>query len=107
MTTKPLTAPPKATQFKPGQSGNPGGRPAKLKAVEDAARAHTTMAIATLAEICRSKKAPAASRVSAAEALLDRGWGKPKQAIEATMSFDLADLMRRGRERLLTEAHDD
>ncbi len=94
---------PKATgaRFKPGQSGNPSGRPRGLKAVEEAARAHTALAISTLAEIARSKKAPAAARVSAAEALLDRGWGKPKQAVEATLSFDLSEMIRKGRERAL------
>jgi hypothetical protein len=33
--------------------------------------------------------APAAARVGAAIAILDRGWGKPTQAVEATVSvFD-------------------
>ena len=30
----------------------------------------------TLAQICRDKGAPAAARVTASVALLDRGWGK-------------------------------
>ena len=33
----------------------------------------------TLTGICGSKAAPAAARVSAASALLDRGWGKAQQ----------------------------
>jgi hypothetical protein len=32
----------------------------------------------------RNPKAPAAARISAASALLDRAYGKPSQAIEAT-----------------------
>ena len=36
------------------------------------------MAVRTLTGICGSKAAPAAARVSAASALLDRGWGKPQ-----------------------------
>jgi hypothetical protein len=32
----------------------------------------------------RNPKAPAAARISAACALLDRGYGKPSQAIETT-----------------------
>ena len=87
--------------FPPGQSGNPGGRPKALKAVEELARSHTTSAVSILNEIAKSKRSPAAARVSACIALLDRGWGKPKQAIEATMSFDLAEMMRQGRERVL------
>ena len=35
--------------------------------------------IRTLTGVCGSKAAPAAARVSAAQALLDRGWGKPAQ----------------------------
>jgi hypothetical protein len=41
------------------------------------ARAQTALAIRTLTGICGSKAAAAAARVSAASALLDRGWGKP------------------------------
>jgi hypothetical protein len=34
-------------------------------------------------------RAPAAARVAAAVAILDRGWGKPMQAVEANVSvFD-------------------
>lgn len=40
------------------------------------ARSFTPLAIRTLAGICASAKAPAAARVGAAEALLNRGWGK-------------------------------
>jgi len=49
--------------------------------IRSLARAHTATAVATLAGIMRQKKAPAAARVAAASALLDRGWGKPKQPI--------------------------
>jgi hypothetical protein len=43
------------------------------------ARAQTALAIRTLTGVCGSKAAPAAARVSAAQALLDRGWGRPAQ----------------------------
>ena len=39
-------------------------------------RAQTELAIRTLTGVCGSKGAPAAARMSAAQALLDRGWGK-------------------------------
>jgi hypothetical protein len=64
-------------RFAPGRSGNPGGRPKALQAVLDAAREHTEAAILTLAEICTDPDKPSAARVAAAQALLDRGWGKP------------------------------
>jgi hypothetical protein len=68
--------------FAPGQSGNPGGRPKALAGLAEAARALTTVAVATLSGICRDEKAPAAARVAAAVALLDRGWGRPTQRNE-------------------------
>jgi hypothetical protein len=64
-----------------GQSGNPGGRSKADLRIKDYAKAHTTLAIDTLVEVCKSKKMHASSRVAAAEALLNRGWGKPAQAI--------------------------
>jgi hypothetical protein len=51
--------------------------------VQEAAREHTAAAVATLARICTDQTAPPAAQVAAANALLDRGWGRPMQAIEA------------------------
>jgi hypothetical protein len=67
----------------PGYAPNPGGRPKSSYAVSDLAKQHTPEALATLVEIMQDKAAPAAARVSAAEALLNRAWGKPVQAIDA------------------------
>ena len=47
--------------------------------IRSLARAQTALAIRTLTGVCGSKAAPAAARVSAAQALLDRGWGKAAQ----------------------------
>ena len=47
--------------------------------IRSLARAQTELAVRTLTGICGSKAAPAAARVSAASALLDRGWGKAQQ----------------------------
>ena len=81
-------------QFKPGQSGNPGGRPKVVGKIRTLARAHTTTAISTLAEVMRSKKAPPAARVAAASVLLDRGYGKPMQPLKhsGTVKHDVVDL---------------
>mgnify|MGYP001575454234 FL=1 len=50
--------------------------------IKSLARSHTETALNILAGIMREDAAPHAARVSAACALLDRGWGKPAQAIE-------------------------
>lgn len=67
--------------FKPGQSGNRRGRPPGVLDMRALAKAHTAEAIKTLAEIMRSKRASSAARVSASNALLDRGWGRPNQEV--------------------------
>ena len=68
-------------QFQPGQSGNPGGKPKAIIEVTAAARQRTLEAIETLTTIMRDKKATSSARVSAAIALLERGWGKAPQSI--------------------------
>src|SRR6476660_3529917 len=67
--------------FKKGQSGNPGGRPKVVAEVKELAREHTGEAIETLVSIMTNPKAAPAARVSAANSLLDRGYGKPPQHI--------------------------
>ena len=46
------------------------------------ARSHTRTAVSVLVVVMRSKDATAAARVSAANAILDRGWGKATQPPE-------------------------
>ena len=53
-----------------------------INEIRSLARSHTRTAINVLVGIMRSKDATAAARVSAANAILDRGWGKATQAIE-------------------------
>jgi hypothetical protein len=65
--------------FAPGRSGNPGGRPKAALDVQALAREHTTAAIRALSEALRDPKL----KVAAAQALLDRGWGKPTVQINA------------------------
>ena len=58
--------------------------------IRSLARSHTDSAIKTLAGIMKQAKAPAAARVSAAAALLDRGWGKPQQTVDMTVRKAIA-----------------
>jgi hypothetical protein len=72
--------------FSKGVSGNPGGRPKVLGDVQELARQKSPDAINTLVEIMNHEKAPPAARVAAANALLDRGYGKPTQPIAQTLA---------------------
>lgn len=69
------------TAWKPGQSGNPGGRPRELADVKALAREHTTEAIETLVELMRTGKTDTA-RAAAASELLSRSWGKATTPLE-------------------------
>jgi hypothetical protein len=73
--------------FKPGQSGNPGGRAKKaIGNLGAEARKYAGLALSTLVELCEGKhKAMPRDRLAAANALLDRGFGRPTQALDLVM----------------------
>jgi hypothetical protein len=71
--------------FKKGASGNPGGRPRVLGDVQELARDNSTEAINTLKAVMADKAAPPAARVAAANSILDRGYGKPAQTVNANL----------------------
>lgn len=82
--------------FRPGQTGNPRGRPKENPIAKELARAHTEQAVQTLAEIMRAEESGAKARAFAATALLDRGWGRPSQSIEVDGQigvYGLADVL--------------
>jgi hypothetical protein len=49
--------------------------------IRSLARSHTRTALNVLVAVMRNTKATPPARVAAANALLDRGWGKPTQAL--------------------------
>lgn len=79
----------KSGQFVKGVSGNPGGRPKTIEEIRDLARSYTTEAMQSLLRIATGGKNENA-RVSAANAILDRGWGKP----QATVGEDEKKLLK-------------
>jgi hypothetical protein len=60
--------------------------PEGIRSLQELARQKSPEAIITLANIMNDEKAPPAARVAAANALLDRGYGKPIQPISQTLA---------------------
>ena len=65
--------------FQPGQSGNPGGRPKLDPRLKELAQAKTQEAFAVVLECLTDDDKKIA--LKAAEMILDRGYGKPPQAV--------------------------
>ena len=67
-----------AGRFRAGHSGNAGGRPRDEYKVAELARSYTSEAIDTLVDLMRHSKDDRV-RGTAAQALLERGWGSREQ----------------------------
>lgn len=77
-----------ATQWKPGQSGNPlGKRRRDNDEMVIAFRTHTDAARVTLATIMLDSKRKASDRIAAAREILNRGWGAAPDLVD----FDASD----------------
>jgi hypothetical protein len=80
----------KPSSWKPGQSGNPSGKPryspdgTDLRAL---ARGHTVECIEMLLTIMRNPRSLPSARVAAAIHILDRGWGKPAVTVSANVDL--------------------
>jgi hypothetical protein len=119
--TKPLIPLPKrrprGKAWPKGVSGNPGGMPhdgsprlttaSKLRreTISDVrllARDHGPTAIAKLAKIMNSETATDMAVIAACNSMLDRGWGRPPQAVElfqADAAYELKESEERAREQ--------
>lgn len=78
--------------WKPGQSGNPNGRPKMTPEARQALADLVPKAVRALGRVLESDEAPAAATISAAREVLDRNFGKPLQAFEDLTPARFADL---------------
>lgn len=76
--------------FQPGQSGNPSGRPKKVRELASIAEENSEKAMRKLAKLVDSSDDRVA--LAAAQALLDRSMGKPTQTNVNITKQDVADL---------------
>ena len=92
----------RSTSWKKGESGNITGRPKLPETIEAkkivadvraAAREHTRDALDTLKAVMSDAKTPPAARVSTATAMLDRGWGRAKETVDAKVGVSLEELI--------------
>lgn len=102
--------PPKANQFKPGESGNPGGRPKRDLAAVIAVRAHEIIVgdhVPTDSILDQNAVMLAETIISnpkMAQVTADRGFGKVPQTLnltgEISVSNVVADRLRAARKRV-------
>ena len=89
-------------QFISGHSGNAGGRPKDEHRVSELARSYTVEAIETLVDLMRHGKDERV-RGTAAQALLDRGWGKAKVEVVSSGEGGYLELLRAVNEQRKSE----
>lgn len=102
-----------STTWKKGQpSPNPGGRLKLVEEVRNLAQTHTEDAVRAIYEIMEDTRQQGSVRIAAANAILDRGWGKPAQSIAVSQPNDVSidmltteELKRRIVESLQMRSH--
>ena len=102
--------PGKGRPFEAHNNANPHGRPKKSEArkaleaaerqlIEDVAKAakqDTDLALATLRGALLADNCAWSSKITAAEAILNRAWGKPKEIAEQAHKITIEDLVLAG-----------
>ena len=69
-----------------GYTGNPGGRPAMDPELKKAVQGYAKQAIEYLCAVLTDPESKPDHRIRAAEVLIDRGFGKAVQAVDATLT---------------------
>jgi len=91
---------PGAESAKPRRRKPAAAAPVQGRGDAAVARTHTERALGTLVAIMVNADAPATARVSAANAVLDRAWGKPRQDFEFSSAGDAVAAIQRARQRV-------
>jgi predicted subunit of tRNA(5-methylaminomethyl-2-thiouridylate) methyltransferase len=76
--------------FVKGQSGNPGGRPKGIKELTELARANSKTAFERIVAMLDSTDERVV--LAAAQEILNRGFGKPSQAVDVTHRSAVEDM---------------
>lgn len=78
------------TRFKPGQSGNPAGRPKVVREIREMAREKAETAFAKVVKLLSSRDERVV--MTAAQEILNRAYGKPTQYLDVTERREAVDL---------------
>jgi len=72
----------KSGRFKPGESGNPSGRPKVPKEVKELLKARSVDAVNFIVSTMQDEKAKQDLRVKCAEIIIERAYGKATQIVD-------------------------